>query len=68
MTASLTPAIKGQLTKAANIDAVHNHGQHGSRYGFAFNRVRTVFERIMPREQAKHAARRYLAARQGGAQ
>ena len=57
---TLTPAIKGQLTKATKIDAVHSQGEHGSRYGFRFNRVRAVFEKIMPREQAKHQARKYL--------
>jgi hypothetical protein len=61
----LTPAIKGQLTKAVKIDQVHSHGMHGSRYGFCFNRVVAVFQRMLPREQAKHAARKYLAAVNG---
>lgn len=57
---TLTPAIKGQLTKAVNIDSTFSYAAHSSRVGYRFARVRVVFERHMPREQAKHAAKRYL--------
>jgi hypothetical protein len=53
---TLTPAIKGQLTKARN-----NATQYG---GIMYQQYRAnvfaVFVRIMPREQAKHATRKYL--------
>jgi len=42
---TLTPAIKGQLTKAR---------KSGIRA------VRNVFEKVLPPEQAKHAARKFL--------
>jgi hypothetical protein len=54
----LTPAVKGQLTKA--VKASKNDQEIYGR-SFLYGNVRQVFERIMPREQAKHAARQYLA-------
>jgi hypothetical protein len=56
MKTTLTPAIKGQLTKAYKA-----YGPHPDLYGA----VRRIFERVMPREQAKHATRKYLAEVQG---
>lgn len=50
----LTPAIKGQLTKAAKRAQAHGDVL------VLFRDVRRVYEHIMPREQAKHAARKYL--------
>lgn len=67
---TLTPAIKGQLTKAIK------QGQQDSNsdvtldncLDFAFGNKKTVkqrcidvFTKHMPREQAKHAACKYLA-------
>lgn len=54
----LTPAIKGQLTKAlkqANDKSTGNQ--------IVFGTVRNILARQMPKEQAKHAARKYLATR-----
>ena len=45
---TLTPAIKGQITKAIKTAANK------------FTAARSIFEKHMPREQAKHAARKYL--------
>jgi len=53
MSTAITPAIKGQLTKAYKL-----YGPHPD----LFRAVRRVFERVMPREQAKHAARKYCKA------
>jgi hypothetical protein len=46
---TLTPAIKGQLTKAAQYPSP-----------LRLRAVRKQFEKLMPPEQAKHAARKYL--------
>jgi hypothetical protein len=46
----MTPAIKGQLTKADN---AFNRQQR-------FSQLRKVFSRHMPTEQAKHATRAYM--------
>ena len=51
---TLTPAIKGQITKALN---------HAVNYGMQVLGVRRIFQKYMPREQAKHAARKFLAER-----
>jgi|GEM_PF-3006910 len=62
MTASLTPSIKGQLTKAMNTMRDSNACPatfHATIIG--------IFKRHMPRQQAKHATRKYLAAQKGGA-
>ena len=48
----LTPAIKGQLTKAVKA----NNGRQ-----WTFLQVWSIFLKVMPREQAKHATRKYLA-------
>jgi len=48
---NITPAIKGQLTKAAKLPT----------FGQKFRAVRAVFIRYMPRQQAKHATRKYLS-------
>lgn len=66
----LTPAIKGQLTKAVsqgNKDTT-SEVTINSCLDFAFGQKKTVKQRItdvfnkhMPREQAKHAAKKYLA-------
>lgn len=51
---TMTPAIKGLLTKAA---------KSASTTQDRFNAVRAVFlKRGMPREQSKHATRQYLTA------
>ena len=50
---SLTPSIKGQLTKARNASLSPSE---------TFNSIRRIFEKHMPREQAKHASRKYLAS------
>ena len=62
----LTPAIKGQITKALQAESKNQPfiDEPIQKYqAYLFRRrlaVRRVLERIMPREQAKHAARRYL--------
>ena len=53
----LTPAIKGQLTKAVNSLSADN-----ASYGHAMFAIRRIFSRHMPSQQAKHAARNYIAA------
>lgn len=67
----LTPAIKGQLTKAVKRGAedMHSKVTIENCIDFAFGdkktirqRVIDVFTKLMPREQAKHAAKRYLAS------
>ena len=50
---TITPAIKGQLTKAAK-EAVGPRTLH--------IRVMNIYLRHMPREQAKHATRKFVAA------
>lgn len=48
----MTPAMKGQLTKARKAHVIAQN---------IFSAVRTVYERFgYPREQAKHATRNYL--------
>ena len=47
----MTPAIKGQLTRTRKLST-----DGGAR----FRALRTILARIMPPEQAKHAARAYL--------
>jgi hypothetical protein len=55
----MTPAIKGQLTKIMNF---HSDVQHLSAFRqMRANAVRKVFTKLMPREQAKHAARKFLS-------
>ena len=48
----MTPALKGQLTKAvkAGMDSMQA----------VFHNVHAVFHRHMPHEQATHATRKYL--------
>lgn len=46
---TMTPAIKGLLTKARKTSS-------------PIHAIRAVFARHMPKQQAKHAARKYLAA------
>lgn len=50
----LTPAIKGQLTKARKL--IGNDRQALT------SMVRSIFGHYMPYEQAKHAAKKYLAS------
>jgi hypothetical protein len=52
----MTPAIKGQLTKAVNEWRKNSSvgGEH------LYRSLRTVFARHMPAEQAKHATKKYL--------
>ena len=59
----LTPAIKGQLTKAVN--AANSAAYPNERRQFVFRGIRRVFQKVVPAEQAKHAARRYLTAING---
>lgn len=49
---TLTPAMKGQLTKAVKATT-----EQANRYAS----VRKIFSKHMPAEQAKHATRRFLA-------
>lgn len=49
----LTPQVKGQLAKAYK-----QFGPHPDLFGAA----RRIFEKLMPKEQAKHAARKYVAS------
>lgn len=65
MKMTLTPAIKGQLTKA--IKTTHAVDATGTTYNrggapAVIAAIRPIFAKQMPREQAKHAARRYLAS------
>ena len=53
----LTPAIKGQLTKA--VKQVNNSPVTDKEFCL-FNLVRDIFMKHMPAEQAKHATRKYL--------
>lgn len=48
---AITPAIKGQITKLAACKEPRR----------IYNAARAVFMKHMPREQAKHAARKYVA-------
>lgn len=70
---TITPAIKGQLTKAikaqakfaeqngeVTIETCLNYAERPEMFN-AFTAVRAVFIKHMPREQAKHATRKYLA-------
>ena len=65
----LTPAIKGQLTKAvkAAIETMYFVPQDSNRTSQSFRDERihkdvyTIFAKHMPAEQAKHATRKYLA-------
>jgi len=47
----MTPNDKGQLTKAAKLTDPQAR----------FAKVRSVYQKHMPAEQAKHATRRFLA-------
>jgi hypothetical protein len=51
---AITPATKGQLTKLRKM--------HAGNPQNTFLAIRHQFNRTMPREQAKHATRNYLAA------
>jgi hypothetical protein len=53
---TMTPAIKRQLTMALKADNV-------SCPAGKIPVITTILAKRMPREQAKHAARKYLAAR-----
>ncbi len=52
---TLTPAIKGQLTKAINANK-------SKSYGAIIRAMVNVLVRHMPKQQAKHAARKLYAA------
>jgi len=54
----LTPAMKGQLTK---ILKANPNTTPGLQLQYRIEAVRAYFAKHMPREQAKHAARKYLA-------
>jgi hypothetical protein len=59
----LTPAIKGQLTKARNsvYIALSDYGHASLIFkGERIRAVRAVFAKHLPAEQAKHATRKYL--------
>lgn len=51
----ITPVIKGQITKAIKA--------HSGSNLQTFYAIKSVLMKYMPREQAKHAAKRYLAAK-----
>lgn len=55
----LTPAIKGRLTRAVNITN-KNFGESPLRERGVYYAVAAEFEKFMPHEQAKHAAKKYL--------
>jgi len=59
----LTPAIKGQLTKAIN--TASSAAYPNEQRQFVLRGIRHVFQKVLPREQAKHAARKYLTAVNG---
>ncbi len=68
MTTALTPAVKGQLTKLSNAYRKYRVDMPGANLNVAlFNDSRMIFAKIMPREQAKHAARKYVTTQTGGA-
>lgn len=52
---TLTPAIKGQLTKAINANK-------DKSFGAVIRAMVLVLSRHMPKQQAKHAARKLYAA------
>jgi hypothetical protein len=61
----LTPAIKGQITKAINTNAeIRNGGKLAFFEARAIALATPIIARSkhVPREQAKHAARKYLKA------
>ena len=65
---TLTPAIKGQLTKVLNSfrlpdGRITDYAENGA--SVLHTRIRAVFARHMPAEQAKHATRKYLAQNGG---
>lgn len=49
----ITPSIKGHLTKIVKANS-------GAAPGTTFGLIREYFSRHMPRQQAKHATRKYL--------
>lgn len=55
----LTPQFKGRLTRVVNAT---NKGHEGSPFlsRMVYYAVAAEFEKSMPHEQAKHAARKYL--------
>jgi len=55
----ITPAVKGQITKLRKLHAGNPRNQYLA--------IRNLFNRSMPREQSKHAARKVLAEQDGGA-
>jgi hypothetical protein len=55
----LTPAIKGQLTKIVKAASPAEAGDLEADY--LYSKLRVVFLRHMPPEQAKHATRKYLS-------
>lgn len=57
---TMTPAVKGLLTKAVKANPTTTPG---AQLEARFRAVRKVFVRAgLPSEQAKHATRKYLAA------
>jgi hypothetical protein len=50
----VSPAIKGQLTKAVKT---------GKNRQSVTNAVRTIYRKFMPTQQAKHATKKFMAER-----
>lgn len=57
----LTSAVKGQLTKAINANKDKSHGA-------LMHAMTVVLARHMPKQQAKHAAKKLYAAAQATTQ
>lgn len=57
----LTPAIKGQLTKAVKANP---NTTPGLQMKARFNAVKAIFAKHLLPEQAKHATKQYLASLQ----
>jgi hypothetical protein len=59
----MTPAVKGQLTKAANLQRIvlaQGEITHEKARQELHTNVKNIFRRFLPREQAKHATRKYM--------
>jgi hypothetical protein len=65
MTKLITPAIKGRITKTINAANKLPDTTVTNRAAFDYAIARGVLLSIMPRQQAKHAAKKLLAARGG---
>lgn len=64
---TLTPAMKGQLTRITKQHVAISKMSpfYANQTQYRYGKVREIFTKIMPAEQAKHAARRYLSSVEG---